>query len=138
MRKTKRAMPKSTATNAHELLSEIAALAVEEPKRIAMGAWLARSKAKLAGYFRFDEKEHEMPACNTVGCIGGWTEALKPRQGSASRILGLDACQTNVLFYDRRLCEAPNQQTRGHARAVVRHIRAFQKQYRDQLLATRV
>lgn len=143
-------LPVSKAKTAYGLLSEIAALAIAEPKRIAMTLWLQKEtgpqhRSLPEGY----------PACGTVGCVGGWTIALKPtaarkingglfgpdREDSgqrAGRRLGLTEEQADELFLPSDICNSSNQQTPAHARAVVAHIRRFQKKYRTQLLAKKV
>lgn len=131
-------LPVSRARTAYGLLSEIAALALAEPKRMRMSVTLLRDDPASAPNF--------YPACGTVGCIAGWTTVLKglrtdPFGGvlsSAARTLGLIGEQEDDLFCDVPLCSATNQQTVAHAKAVARHIREFQKKYRHQLLAKKV
>lgn len=125
-------IPKSKAKTAFGLLSEIAALAIEEPMRMTMNNWYLRPGA-------WKEPRRGFPACNTVGCVGGWTETLVPNAG-ADRTLGLSQAQEVELFYPRLLMKdgIAHGQTLAHARKVVAHIRRFQKKYRGQLLSTRI
>ena len=102
-------------------------------------------------------------SCGTVGCIGGWTEGLMAmcmksgavakgklasarlrlrttgsaghRLSEAQDLLGITEQMANDLFFDRKLCEAEGQQTCTHARAVKRHIEAFQKKHAARLKA---
>lgn len=132
-------LPQSRARTAYGLLSEIAALALKEPKRIAMGVWCWKG---LAGTKKFvesslvDEMEVTFPACGIVGCIGGWTETLRPGCNAWQR-LGLNQAQGHELFRPNLVYDI-RQQTPWHARATVRHIRRFQQKYRAQLLAKKV
>jgi hypothetical protein len=73
--KKKTTLPKSNATNANELLDEIAALAREEPKRIRMGCYLETLESAPRG--RPLTGIDEWPKCGTVGCIAGWTLVLR-------------------------------------------------------------
>lgn len=133
--KTK-SLPKSKARNAFDLLSEIAALTLEEPKRMRMGIWGGKDSPE-----EYDDLPAQaMPSCRTVGCIGGWVDTLKPRRpfSGARAVLGLNDAQGDQLFHKRSLVKARFQGTRGHARAVVAHIRRFQQQHATQLKAKRV
>ena len=60
-------IPRSKATNAYDLLSEIQDLIRTEPKRYNQNIWLRRVK----------RGEAKRPACGTVGCVAGWVVALK-------------------------------------------------------------
>lgn len=123
-------LPKSKAKTAYGLLSEIKRLILAEPLRLAMGVWLAREDDE---YTDSDDVKC-YPACGTVGCIGGWTQALTRKERTrASDILGLNDHQQTELFHDGRLVYAKNQQTARHARATAKHIVAFQKKYASQL-----
>jgi hypothetical protein len=124
----KNAMPVSKATNAYELLDDIKALALEEPKRISMDTW------------RSSEGRLGVPPCGTVGCIGGWVEALVKQFAPARHTLGLDDTQTKQLFFDDNLCNLGliEGQTARHARRIVTHINRFQKQHEAQLKAHQV
>jgi hypothetical protein len=119
--------PTSKATTAYELLDEIAALALEEPKRMAMSEWLLNKgdESLPAGFLGW-------PSCNTVGCIGGWTNMLVPHL-YVSQVLGLNVDQQSELCYPDDLVYADNPQTPEHAQAVVEHIHAFQAKYESQL-----
>lgn len=140
-------IPKSTAETAYDLLSEVAALALAEPKRINMNTW--RLRAGVDGC----EPVRGYPECGTVGCIGGWVDTLRNAPSHAAQnILGLTDEQADELFYDDGLLkEAGNveddedddvtdslAQTPEHANNVVAHIRKFQLKYAAQLKAKRV
>lgn len=141
-------IPKSKAKTAYGLLSEICALALEEPKRIMMADWLV---TKSAGNY---EPAQGFPACGTVGCVAGWAITLRPTRARtihrdfgqykedegerAGRLLGLSTDQCNALFTPDGLTESDDQQTPKHAQAVVAHVKAFQKRHRGQLLAKKV
>lgn len=133
-------VPQSKATTAYELLDEIAALALDEPKRIHMNFWhLSADHAHDARCLL-----HGFPACGTVGCIGGWVELLTKSE-DATKTLGLKPSQSGELFYNDDLLEdagdayrGGNAQTAAHAANVVAHIRKFQDQHEAQLKATRL
>lgn len=129
-------LPISTAKTAYSLLSDIAQLALDEPKRMRMATVLAVGDT------------NSFPACKTVGCIAGWTDMLTTTSATmewgeiimerATATLGLTTRQRDELFCDGRLCGARNQQTPKHAKSVVAHIRRFQKKNRAQLIAKKV
>lgn len=142
-------VPTSKAKTAYGLLSEIAALALAEPKRIAMNDWLVTRGSSRTPALGF-------PACGTVACVAGWAVTLRPTKARekfdqwsglyetedagdrAQRVLGLSDKQADRLFRPTSLMCASNLQTPAHARATVRHIRQFQKRYKAQLLAKKV
>lgn len=148
-------LPTSRASNAYSFLTRICTIIMEEPKRVAMGivlmrgagldAWI-RSHKRVAADHGTTMRRVYKPACNTVGCIAGWTDVLtgsaNPNESNgsfyyeASQILGLDTNQREELFTPNDLVHAHNQQTKAHADAVVAHIKAFQAKYEDQLKAT--
>lgn len=137
---TRNALPKSRAKTAYGLLSEIAALIVEEPKRYNQHDTLdirGRKQGLSLGYA-------EYPNCGTVGCVAGWVAALiSPRPsrvqdvlGYAGRVLGLSVRQQDCLVSAN--AAGPERQTVAHAQRGVEHIRRFQKRYRAQLLAKKL
>lgn len=146
--------PRSNATNAYELLNDVCRVVLEEPKRAYMTTYISAfqdpSTAKIGG-----------PACGTVGCIAGWVGILKRPRGAqngddvrgydesgcrntmderAEGLLGLstDDLFTSDLYDTAGATTEYTYGTRDYARAVVRKIRAFQKQHRAQLLAKAV
>lgn len=121
-RKTK--LPKSDAKTAYVLLSDIIRLSMQEPKRMRMDSWSMQ-------WFGNDG-----PPCGTVGCIGGWTEVLRPNS-RAGATLRLTEDQKQELFFGQ-LCEDRSQGTLRHAKRVAAHIRRFQRRNSAQLKATRV
>lgn len=128
MAKTKKNLiPKSKARTAYGLLSSIIALVRDEPRRMRMMSWGTPMDYLHAG---------QRPACGTVGCIGGWTEILRPG-APAGVTLGLDRDQEHDLFFGD-LCGDAQQGTKRHAKRVIRMIEHFQQQYAAQLKAKRV
>lgn len=123
-------IPTSKAKTAYSLLSDIAKLAVDEPRRMRMQSW--GGEIGNAYWMAPDMR----PACNTVGCIGGWTNVLR-RGPSAESVLGLTSEQADELFFGP-LVQDENQGSRRHALKVAAMIRKFQKKYRAQLLKTKV
>ncbi len=110
-----------------EIFDQIEIMILEEPKRIRME------------YFAFNPDEipdDERPACNTVGCIGGWAVAIGlKRMGAklwatagveykAQELLELDEVQAERLFYEFPR-ELPG--TQAYAKAVVAHMEKFRK-----------
>lgn len=139
---SKSAMPKSKAKTAYGLLSEIRKLILEEPKRYDQTGWLIRGKRYAASIYG-----DMAPACGTVGCVGGWVQALKGR--SAGRTLGLNYQQQVELFdgaaagkrwefSDGGSSRVTVATVRAHARRGAKHIARFQKKYSAQLKAKRV
>lgn len=121
-------IPKSKAKTAYGLLSEIAALVRDEPRRMRMQNWQTPV---------VDLETHQVPACGTVCCIGGWVDTLKPSMVQAADILGIDSAQEQELFFGP-LCRDATQGTPLHATRVVAMIRKFQKKHAAQLKAKRV
>ncbi|SRR5581483_3597442 len=135
---------KSRAKTAYGLLSEIAKLALDEPKRLRMGTYLSQRN-------EYDPEDpphigvQQWPACGTIGCIAGWAKFLTdaPSNGEgmgevARRVLGLSHEQATELFHDEALVHDDERGTKAHAKAAVRHLRAFQKANAAQLKTTRV
>jgi hypothetical protein len=135
-------LPKSAATNAYDLLSDVSALALEEPKRMRMEVPLVCASNRAAFGISIDA----LPACGTVGCIGGWTAVLRGPEHvtgydalrAAAVILGLDQAQAYELFWPSELLSDADTGTLSHAYAVADHIREFQQKYADQLKAKAV
>ncbi len=123
-------METKLSPKAIKLLHKVKRHILEEPKRISMGVWICLD-ARRDGFLTVSE-------CNTIGCIGGWTEMLGGRfdklsdnyGSTAVEILGLNMHQRRTLFFDSRLCHAKSQQTPSHARAVAKHIDRFIARYR--------
>jgi len=142
MKKTTKqtAVPTSKAKTAYDLLSEIAALIVAEPKRYNQERFMAEGPNDK------DTAPLGFPSCGTVGCVAGWAVTLKgvrcaysDIQMHASSILGLDRYQESTLFSGSALIDedghGPAEQTAAHARAGAKHIRKFQRAHKAQLLA---
>lgn len=142
------AVPKSNASTAYGLLSDICTLITDEPKRMRMGDW----HTSLV-----DLTDEAKPKCGTVGCIGGWIETLRPRRAAlrfgvdtleyAGKVLGFDATYAGDdpdseaimdLFLNQKLTNAKPQGTPKHAAAVVRHIRKFQQKHARRLRAHKI
>jgi hypothetical protein len=127
-------IPRSQATTAYDLLSDVVAVVLAEPKRLRMAVPLWLDVRKLLD---------DAPACGTVGCVAGWTVMLKDRPSNvdfsvcerAGDILGLTERQQMELFYT--FPKAAGGTTR-HAKEEVRLIRKFQKKYARQLKAKAV
>lgn len=142
-------LPRSNAKTAYGLLEAVKRVVLDEPKRLDMGVVCLRGEAALAeDFLPRGLKKRRVPGCGTVGCIAGWSLALKGRIGvtenngsdtnTAATLLGLDCEQERELFWAKDLTNAKNKQTLAHARATVEHITTFQKKYEPQLKATLV
>lgn len=144
---SKKAMPKSKAKTAYGLLSEIRRLILEEPERYDQNQYLLTKEA-----FSWKFEQPSAPACGTIGCVAGWTCALKglrwPRNEAvldqARIILGVDeAAATSLFRFDAVPLRSPSLfekrvTPQRHARLGARHIAKFQKKYAAQLKAKRV
>lgn len=138
-------LPRSRARTAYELLSEICKLIIAEPLRYDQGSYIIRPDD-----VRY--RTRQFPACNTIGCVAGWvcTLRLKDRFSYvdivdlATGILGLNPSQTKELFaaapdiFWNGFCDMIPAQTKEHAEAGVKHIKAFQKKYEEQLKTKRL
>lgn len=143
MKKNAKLIPVSKAKTAYALLSEIAALALEEPERIAMRI-VHSSGDSLERLIQESARIKKIPSCGTVGCIAGWAlvqrgelraEGPWSQLDRAADMLGLSSHQREDFFCDDTLMDACNQQTLTHAKNVVKHIRAFQRKHAKQLKA---
>lgn len=142
-RRTPELYPSTTATNAYELLDDIKATILAEPRRMRMAdfftnpAWLSAES---------------VPACGTIGCIAGHVlykthnSTLDRWYGRtpgevAARILGFHSSYDvaiQELFYNGALVSDVCQGTPEHAAAVARLITAFQEKHEARLRATSV
>jgi len=131
-------IPTSKAKTAYGLLSEVAALALAEPKRIDMSRWVCREGSPSQYEWDYVAPLRGYPACGTVGCIGGWVDTLtRKKVGDAYDTLGLGLDAGNELFMPPWWADRDTQ-SRAHARKVVAHIRKFQKKYASQLKRKKV
>ena len=65
-------VPRSTATNAYDLLMDVAAVIEEEPRRYNQEDWLVRVEPSEV----YEGKVESGPSCGTVGCRAGWIVEL--------------------------------------------------------------
>lgn len=136
----KNLMPKSNAKTAYGLLSEIRRIILAEPKRYDQTDTLRLRKNEISELTR----EEDWPSCGTVGCVAGWTVALKRRTpvfgqilATASNILGLNEDQSEDLFSGIAAGHS-GIGTARHARKGAAHIAKFQRRNVGQLKAKRV
>lgn len=139
MAKKKSALPESKATNAYELLDEVRALILAEPKRYDQGRWISKLPDDKARQRLYDVKS--FPACGTIACVAGWIVMLKDPtagdvQDTAEHILNIDSETAFELFSSEAVRGAA--QTLSHATNGAAHIRRFQNKYAAQLKATPV
>jgi hypothetical protein len=165
MKRKKAPIPRSNATNAYDLLSDVAKVMLAEPKRVNMARWIERvtpSRAAREG----EEWEKDIipsgaPDCGTVGCIAGWILLLLKRVEPGISI----AYQATDLLggtYATQLCHPPptptsndpehlpytrhlflgsvsgRPGTRAYARRVVKRIHTFQQIHKVALKAKRL
>lgn len=127
---------RSNAKDAYNLMSDISAYILEEPKRVFMGEWLV----KLQGEYFHGKKG---PACGTVGCIAGNASVLTDGRipwSDADFKLGGDNEKLRsslvALFFDTEV-DAPYG-TKKYARIIAKRIAEFQKEHEDELRAVRI
>ena len=145
-------IPTTRATTAYGYLTAIAKLVLEEPKRLDMSLVVMRG-AGIERYIteRFwanPAQKVKTPSCGTVGCIAGWALTLAGQTSEneynmgmmdeARELLGLDFVQEAELFMPKHLTGARHTQGKAHAKATVKHIKAFQAKYAAQLKATKI
>lgn len=128
---------RSNATNSYDLMTDIAAYILEDPKRVYMGDWL------MEGDEIRERLNDEGPVCGTVGCIAGNAEVLT--DGKASWAVCEDVLSGGdrqlrsaflKLFYETDV-DAPYGSEK-YARIVVRRIEKFQRAHTDALLAVQI
>lgn len=132
------ALPKSKATTAYELLSEVRRLILEEPKRYNQE------------HVFTDPVNRNAPQCGTIACVAGWVAVLKGLDrnrdimSQAANVLGIDDTEADELFSGAAIDEiagcntAPMIGTPEYASYGAQHIAKFQKKYAAQLKAKRV
>lgn len=132
--------PTSKAANAYELLSEVRALILAEPRRYNQYRFISRGKSSRPSA----HAPQGYPRCGTVGCVAGWVATLKhphkfsygQAEGIATDLLGLTVWTAARLFSP--LAVPGDEQTAEHAEAGAKHIAEFQEKNRAQLLAKKV
>lgn len=132
-------VPKSKATNAYELLSEVCQAITEEPKRMNLMNWSLSPKQVV--------QMKAPPACGTVGCIAGWVTFLKDRmvrpssyiRERAETLLGDNSWSTKMSLgnlFSPRFSDVPSKPgTIRHAKQVVARIRKYQEVHEAELKA---
>lgn len=150
-----RLLPKMAATNAYQLLDEVVAAILAEPKRLDMASWV-RSAEHLGSF----TSSSRVPACGTVACCAGWVCVLaRPRAVVQAARTGENGHISSIAKHLLGVSDAPGGferaldrlfvahganimdlqwGTRRYALAVVARIRAFQAAWSAHLLATPV
>jgi len=71
--RTQNGLPTSDAKNSWDLMEDVITVIDEEPNRLNWVEWLVRDVA----FFHLSRtQDAKIPACKTIGCIGGWCSAL--------------------------------------------------------------
>lgn len=120
-----------------------------EPARVKQDLWMAQGK-NVACAIKNDEHA-AAPACGTVGCTAGWGTFLLgydkfPGEYKAADLMGLGMLlqdsYSNALFepngYNDVIPIGVPSGTRQYMRYVVKGIREFMKEHREQLKRTLV
>jgi hypothetical protein len=153
--------PTTTARNAYQLLDEVAAAILAEPKRLDMRRWVMPLR-----WLKQHRSPTTVPMCGTVACVAGWIYSMADPEGLAREARGnaigdvgsptIGAIARKLLgqsaFSDYRLASDISEVFNGselrsdihglrvgtlpYARAIVQRIRTFQDRWRDHLLNT--
>lgn len=144
-------------TTAYDLLTKVAWLIAEEPKRYNQDVWLSKKQP----YHR----SQDFAPCGTAACVAGWVDLMyygpavttkianleiaREDPGTfAQRVLGLNDDQADELFRGDALVVAmyrephevdpimPRLGTPEYAALGVKHIQWFQEKHEAQLRAT--
>lgn len=124
---------RSNAKTAYDLMTDIRAYILEEPKRIYMADWIIQGKDRIEL-----QLATEAPICGTVGCIAGnatvltdgkidWSRAEQALSNGDAILEGGFA----KLFYDTKV--PAEYGTKKYARIVAGRITDFQKKYKAKL-----
>lgn len=62
-------LPRSSATNAYDLMVDVIRAIEEEPKRINMDNYSTIKMSQVA--------KNKRPACGTVACVAGWMQIMR-------------------------------------------------------------
>ncbi len=131
-------MPREKGVNV-KLLDKVIEHMEAEPKRANMDTWLDEN-----------EQAYHHP-CHTVGCIAGWTVALKKGrkkavagsryweniQSDAKKLLRITHDQAQELFlpgnwpskFQERMDKSKGPGTKSYVKVIKARIKAFQKEY---------
>jgi|SRR5579862_4089390 len=141
---------RTRATNAYDLLKEVRALILEEPKRYNQATILDHLEEYKPnpGITLYGQPAEEfIPACKTIGCRAGWvTELTAPNPKRiidaveyARKQLGITEQQANTLFHGGAAGETYGRWgTPEYARKGARGITVFMAHHKAQLLAKRI
>lgn len=138
---------------AAELLRQIRALVLEEPRRLNMKTWIAAYEGRVRrNDFNYPLTDtSRLPACGTVGCIAGWGLTLLRRPNERLLAVKAQRVMSTVLgeqqmarwggvpaifspYHDNVANTTPG--TVAHARAVAKRIGNYLREHPE--LETRV
>lgn len=142
-------LPPGTYT-ADDVLEHVSSLMDAEPLRVDMAVFKQSYQERIKETGDAWLKQYgPAPACDTVGCLAGWSAIVAQLEDSTvntydapvCRMLGLDYNQREELFFpdalislDARAATGP----RAHQQATLRHLQAFREKHKDQLSTHRV
>jgi hypothetical protein len=70
------AIPRTNATNAYDLLTDVITCIENEPRRLSMDHWFVRGRQLVGLLTDADLSPDDGPACDTAGCVAGWIVML--------------------------------------------------------------
>lgn len=132
---------RSKATNAADLLLDVAEAILEEPMRYNQKVALMTGGPGESG------AGGTYPDCGTIGCRAGWIVVLNKTPSEtkrhqhrivdvAAKILGMPVHDLQILFRASAVTGSP--QTETHAREGARGLLAFRKQHLTRLKRKKV
>lgn len=131
---------------AYDILTHVAKLMQEEPRRLDMSWFVLKYKGKNSGY----EHTTMAPACGTVGCVSGWitmnariANPLRHAAGDSYQLLGTfnsPSLETDFhsLFFHTHPLDVGNPGSRAYARAVAKRVREVRDKHRTYLKARKI
>lgn len=139
-------VPLSNAQNAYDLLADVITVIREEPNRFNWTDWKMRAVPERAAF------DARLPACGTIGCVGGWCSILKG--AVIGQVFSFDVWnELQDLFYaeppytgfvgDGYLENEPldpqeGESQKGYAERAIRAIELFMKDHEELLKAGRL
>jgi hypothetical protein len=129
-------LPRSTATNAYDLLGDVITCIQHEPRRCYMKNWITPAIT-----VKF-ETDLEGPPCGTAACVAGWICLLADGRARdvlmrACALLNVDSLDVDDLFWGTVMSRDNGRSLSygddGYVPAVMARIEAFRATHRDHL-----